>query len=166
MQLPLSFLTCCSSFISLQMIAVKHWARGSMQITHKNLPSPFASIVDRYEMFHLSKSKHTCFHSRWVSEGLYVLWVSTDSQIQRVCKSEKAVKPFLYADSECQDLCFPTFIYHSLVCSKMFFLFLNSFIHKRPGSSWGICCHIPGSPRLTDEWSKVGGICSREGILI
>lgn len=126
------------------------WARGSVQITHKILPSQLASIADWYEMFHLSNPKHTCSHSRWVSRDFLVLWVSTESRILEDCESENTLRPFLYADSKCQDLYFPTSIYHGLVCSKMLFFFINCFIYKGPGSSWCLCCHIPGSPRLID----------------
>lgn len=159
---PLSSLTCCCSlfffffFFQQQRFAYRRlqlnviWARGSVQITHKILPSQLASIADWYEMFHLSNPKHTCSHSRWVSRDFLVLWVSTESRILEDCESENTLRPFLYADSKCQDLCFPTSIYHGLVCSKMLFFCINCFIYKGPGSSWCLCCHIPGSPRLID----------------
>lgn len=171
-QFPLSLLTCCCSFFQQQRLACRRlklniiWARNSVQITHKVLPSQLAGIADRYEMFHLSNPQHTCSHNRWVSGDFLVLEVSMESQISQVCESENTARPFLCADRECQDLCLPTSIYHGLVCSKMLLLFINSFICKRPGSSCCLCCHIPGSLRLIDWWSRAIGICGREGILI
>lgn len=122
----------------------------TLQITHKVLPAQSAGIADRYELFHLSNPQHTCSHSGWVSGDFRVLKVSVELHIIQVCESENAARPFLRADRECQDLCLPTSIHHSLVCPKTLLFFINSFICKRPGSSCCLCCHIPGSPRLID----------------